>query len=148
MSESERFKVYAAAYLILENGGDILLSRRYQTGYQDGNYSLVSGHFDGGETAKECIIREAREEAGLELKPEDLEIVHVMHRLSSDREYFDVYLRAKKWTGKIINQEPDKCDDLKWFELNYLPNNMVPEVRFVLEQVNKKIYFSEFGWPN
>lgn len=146
MSGKEKFKPYAAAYLVLVNGEQILLSKRLNTGYQDGNYSLIAGHFEGGETAKDCIIREASEEAGIMLSLEDLEVVHVVHRLTPQREYFDIYLRAKKWSGEIVNMEPDKCDKLAWYGLDCLPLNILPEVEFVLENINKNIHYSEFGW--
>ena len=146
MSEKERFKPYAAAYLVLIKDGQVLLLRRFNTGYQDGNYSLVAGHLDGGETTKQCIIHEASEEAGIKLSPEDLEVVHVMHRYRHDREYFDMYLRAEKWTGDIANMEPDKCDELKWYNMNGLPDNMLPEVKLALENINKNVHSGEFGW--
>ncbi len=113
MSKKERFKPYAAAYLVLIKDNRVLLLKRFNTGYQDGNYSLIAGHLDGCETSKQCILREAREEAGIAINPTNLEVVHVMHRLSSDREYFDIYLRTDEWTGEIKNIEPDKCDELK-----------------------------------
>lgn len=146
MSTKERFKPFVATYLVLIKDGQVLLSKRYNTGYRDGNYSLVAGHLDGGETTKQCIIREAKEEANIALCQEDLEVVHIMHRLEPNREYFDIYLRAKKWSGDITIMEPDKCDELAWFELDNLPDNMVPEVKLALENIDKNIHYGEFGW--
>lgn len=146
MSEKEKFRPYAAAYLVLIKDGQVLFLRRLNTGYRDGNYSLVAGHLDGGETAKQCIIREASEEAGIVVSSEDLEVVHTMHRLAPDREYFDIYLRAEKWTGDITNMEPDKCDELKWYDMDGLPDNILPEVKFALENIDKNVHYGEFGW--
>ena len=142
----ERFKPYAAAYLVLVKDEQILLLRRYNTGYQDGNYSLVSGHFDGGETAAQCIAREALEEAGIVLNAGDLKVVNVIHRLATDREYFDIFVSANKWEGEITNMEPEKCDELKWFALNNLPSNLVPEIKTVLDNINNNVHYSEIGW--
>jgi len=76
----ERFTLVPASYLILIRESKILLLRRFNTGYEDGKYSMVAGHLDGNETVIQTIIREAREEAGVELQAQDLEVVHVMHR--------------------------------------------------------------------
>ena len=146
MSKKERFKPYAAAYLVLIKDGQVLLLRRFNTGYQDGNYSLIAGHLDGGEKTKQCIIREASEEAGIKVSPEDLDVVHVMHRYRPDREYFDIYLCAEKWAGEIANMEPDKCDELKWYDMDSLPDNILPEVKLALENINKNVHYGEFGW--
>ena len=148
MSEKKRFKSFAAIFLVLMRGREILLLRRANTGYQDGNYSLVAGHLEGGETVKQGIIREAKEEANIDMNLEDLEVVHVMHRYRPAREYFDVYLRAEKWSGEIFNKEPDKCDELKWFDVSKLPDNMVPEIRQALEKIGNNIHYSEIGWDN
>ena len=146
MSKNERFRIYIAAYLMLIKDGQVLLLRRANTGYQDGNYSLVAGHLDGAETAKQSIIREAKEEAGIILKPADLEVVHVMHRYRTDREYIDIYLKTNAWEGEPTNMEPDKCDELKWCALENLPENMIPEVKLALENTKKKIFYGEIGW--
>jgi ADP-ribose pyrophosphatase YjhB (NUDIX family) len=145
MTQAERFKFFAAAHLVLIKDGHILLLRRHNTGYHDGNYSLVAGHLDGGETAAQCISREAKEEANIIVASKDLRVIHVMHRQVSDREYFDIYLRTEIWLGDITNMEPDKCSELAWFELASLPANMVPEVKFALENISKNIQYSEFG---
>lgn len=148
MSKKEHFRIFIAVYLALVKDEKVLLSRRCNTGYQDGNYSLVSGHLDGGETAKQGMIREAREEANITLKPEDLKISHVMHRRNTDREYIDIHLTAKSWSGNIENLEPEKCDDLQWFPLNALPTNIAPEVKAALENVQQGVFYGELGWDS
>ena len=39
----ERFRLVPEVYLLLMDRGGILLPRRYRTGYEDGNYSVVAG---------------------------------------------------------------------------------------------------------
>ncbi len=146
MSHNNKFKSYIAAYLVLIKDNQVLLLKRHNTGYQDGNYSLVAGHLDGGETTKQCIIREASEEAGIVINSEDLQVVHVMHRRTPDREYFDIYHRAEKWSGDISNKEPNKCNELKWYKLDSLPDNIIPEVKLALENISKGMNYDEFGW--
>lgn len=138
--------VYIAAYLVLIQNDRILLLRRFNTGYQDGKYSLIAGHVESGETVVECIIREAKEEANIHLSPENLQVKHIMHRNASDRTYIDVYLAATSWSGEIENMEPHKCDELSWFHLSDLPENLITEVRFSLEKMEQGGFFSEVGW--
>ena len=81
---SARFQLVSAVHLFLLRGGKILLLRRYQTGYEDGNFSVVAGHLDGNETVFEAAMREAREEVGVALAAQDVRAVGVMHRRSTD----------------------------------------------------------------
>ncbi|MFA5925709.1 MAG: NUDIX domain-containing protein [Parcubacteria group bacterium] len=129
--KKERFKIVPASYLVLIEDGKILMLRRFNTGFEDGKYGLVSGHLDGGETFRETMVREAREEANITLCAEDLEVVHVLNRhvIFNDvghRERVDLFIRPGKWEGKIKNMEPDKCDDLSWFPIDSLPGNTIP----------------------
>jgi NADH pyrophosphatase NudC (nudix superfamily) len=52
-----------AVHLFLLRGEKVLLQRRYQTGYEDGRYSVIAGHLDGGDTVIAAAVREASEEA-------------------------------------------------------------------------------------
>lgn len=142
----ERFKLVVAVHLILIENGKILLQRRYNTGYEDGNYGVVAGHIDGDESVIKAMQREALEEAGIKIKEEDLEIVHVMHRKSENRESIDYFLTCKSYTGKISIMEKDKCDELKFYDLDKLPINVIPYVRKGIEYYRNNIPFSIYGW--
>lgn len=142
----ERFKLVTAVHLILIENEKILLQRRYNTGYEDGNYSVVAGHIDGNESVIKAMQREALEEAGIKINEEDLEIVHVMHRKTPDRESIDYFLNCKKYDGKITIMEKDKCDELKFYDLDNLPNNVIPYVRKGIESYLKNEPFSIYGW--
>lgn len=140
-----RFKMIASSYLIFVRDGKILLSRRYHTGYEDGKYSLPAGHIEENETLTSCGVREIFEEIGVRLKPQDLSLVHVMHRKLVDIR-LDFFFTAKVGKQKPINREPAKCDDLSWFPLDALPLNTIPYIRHAIECIQKNIVYSEFGW--
>ncbi len=138
-----------ASYLVLIREDKILLLRRCNTGYEDGNYSFIAGHVEPGESSTSCIIREAEEESGIILKPEDLKVVHIMHRDSGQKnvnQRIDVFFTAERWSGEITNMEPDKCDDLSWFDINNIPENTIPYIKTVIANIRNTTFYSEYGW--
>lgn len=139
----ERFKLIASVYLVLIKDNKILLSRRYKTGYFDGSYSFPAGHLDGNETLKQGMIREVKEEINVILNPSDLELVHVMNRKMPNNERMDFFFTTKKWQGEPKIMEIDKCDDLSWFELNNLPQNIIPYIKQVIDSYLNNIIYSE-----
>lgn len=139
------FQLKSAVHLFLIRDDKILLLRRYNTGYEDGNYSVVAGHLDGGEQVIAAAVREAEEEVGISIQEEAVEIVQVMHRLSDD-ERIDFFVTVSAWEGEITNTEPDKCDHLDWFPLDQLPNNTIPYIRQAIRNYREGLKFTSFGW--
>lgn len=137
-----------ASYLVLLRDSNILLLRRSNTGFWDGSYSLPAGHVESRESFSNAMVREAKEEIGVTLAPEDLRVAHVMHRKSDTdgSERVDAFFVVEKWEGEIVNMEPEKCDDLSWFSPDELPENIIPYIRHVLECIERKVFYSEYGW--
>jgi 8-oxo-dGTP pyrophosphatase MutT (NUDIX family) len=145
----ERFRLVVAVHLFLRRSDEVLLLRRANTGYEDGNYSVVAGHVDGNETARQAMAREATEEAGIVVVPADLRFVHVMHRKEANEadDRIDMFFAASRWHGEPTIGEPDKCSELRWAPLNALPANMVPYVRAALTSYRENQPYSEFWLP-
>ncbi len=141
---TERFKLVSAVHLLLVRDGQVLLLRRQNTGYEDGRYSVVAGHLNGDEEVKTAAIREAREEAGIDVALEDLRVVGVMHRRSED-ERIDFFLAASSWSGAVVNNEPGKCGELAWFDMGDLPDDVIPYVRRGIENHRRGVRFDSFG---
>jgi 8-oxo-dGTP pyrophosphatase MutT (NUDIX family) len=134
-----------SSYLILLQRNQVLLGLRQNTGYNDGLWSLVAGHVEDGESATSAIIREAREEIGIQLSPIHIQMVYTMHR-KSNRQNVDFFFACSSWDGIIQNCEPTKCDKWQFFPLEELPSNMVDYNAHVLKAMTTGEFYSERGW--
>lgn len=132
-------------HLLFIREDQILIARRFNTGYRDGEYSVPAGHLDGDETVIAAGMREAKEEVGVTIEAGDMTFSSVMHR-NEGEERVDFIVQVQKWQGEIVNAEPDKCDDLRWVNFNDLPENTIPYVRRAIANHMNGITFDEFGW--
>lgn len=128
MAYRERRKTQLCSYLILKVEDNILWSKRKDTGYYDGYFSLPAGRVELNESIEHCIIREAEEEIGITIHEYELKLVHVMHRFETDGESMDCYFTTGKYKGTIENKEPNKCSELKWFNVNSPRDDRIPYV--------------------
>jgi 8-oxo-dGTP diphosphatase len=145
---NKRFCLPVAAYLVVKQEDKVLLLKRLNTGFYDGHWSLIAGCLDGNESVVDAVIREAKEEASIEVNREDLSTPTVLHRKGNDEmwEALIFFFVTTNYKGVIKNNEPDKCESLDFFSLDALPSNMIPYVKTGLHAALKGISFLEYGW--
>jgi 8-oxo-dGTP pyrophosphatase MutT (NUDIX family) len=146
MSVERRFRCPIAVHLVLVERGRVLLLRRTNTGYADGQDSLVAGCCDGDEPATQAMIREAREEAGITLHPEDLRMATIFHRSAPNWESIVLFFVAERYEGTITNMEPHKHDALRFVPLTDLPTTLVPYVREGIRCALAGVTYAEYGF--
>ncbi|MGH3402045.1 MAG: NUDIX hydrolase [Streptosporangiaceae bacterium] len=145
-SDTRRHKLTGDVHLLLLNPeGLVLFGRRQNTGFEDGAWHVPAGHLEAGESVVQALIREAKEEVGVTIAPEDVEFAHIMHSSSSGgRAAF--FFTVRQWDGTPENREPEKCSGLAWFPLDALPDHLIGYCRTALDHIAAGEHFSVYGW--
>lgn len=133
-----------AVRLILEDKDKMLFLR--QTKRNGGRFTLVGGNVEEHEFAREALAREATEEAGIHVEPNELTLVHVLHRhkLKKDETLLVLYFKASRFHGEPESLEPKKFKDVAWFPINNLPEDVSKPTLHVLRCIRQGIIYSEF----
>lgn len=138
---------YIAAFVIFKKDNKIAFVLRENTGWMDGQYGLIAGKVEHHESFLQAAIREAKEEAGVDLRPDNLTHALTVHRTAPDGyEWIDTIFMAKDWKGELVNGEPDKHKSLDWLDVDNLPDNVIPVGKFYLEQIAAGNHYAEYGW--
>ncbi|GAA3454391.1 NUDIX domain-containing protein [Dactylosporangium matsuzakiense] len=110
----------AVSGVIFNAAGELLLGRRADTG----GWSLPAGMVDPGEQPADALVREVREEAGIEIAVEHLVGV-AMHSVTypnQDRcDYLSVWFRCRHLAGEAVVNDEESLD-MRWFALDALPD--------------------------
>jgi 8-oxo-dGTP diphosphatase len=135
---TERFRVVPAAYVFLRGSQGVLLQQRRNTGYMDDHWAAAAaGHVERNESVFEAAAREAREELGIAVTAGALTPLCAMHRTGQNSEPIDervdFFFECRHWSGQPRLVETHKAAGLGWFQLDGLPEPLVPHERFVLE---------------
>ena len=131
---------------------DLLLERRNSTTgkteilmmlaeYLDNQYDLPGGHLEPGEDLYDAMIREAKEEIGITIKRENMQIVHIYHHFSKDVLKF--VFKVANYSGEIKNLEPEKCKEIRWIDINNLPENTIKGIKNEIINIYNDVYYSK-----
>lgn len=129
--------------IIVNDDGYIFLARRGPNAKNErGLWEFPGGSVEFGETLAQALQREMLEEYGIEIIVGELVDV-VDHILPQEKQHWvsPTYIcKIKSGVPKI--QEPKKCVDIQWFDINQVPNELTQITRINLEHyielMNKK----------
>ncbi len=96
----------------LRDGNRVLLGHRcaHRTNYPD-VWDLPGGHVEPGELPGASLVRELREELGIDIAPP---VSPPMHEIRTDAFHMQIWL-MDTWTGTPANVAPDEHDAIAWF---------------------------------
>ncbi|WP_328971578.1 MULTISPECIES: NUDIX hydrolase [Streptomyces] len=146
-----RLNVVGVHLYLQRKDGKILLGLRHpDVAFAGGHFHALAGHLET-EGAMAGLIREAAEEAGLIIAPEDLELVHTVHMLdegddSDGQPRIGLFFRARTWSGTPEVREPDRCLEWVWADPAQLPKPMVRYTEIAIEAIGRGETYTELGW--
>jgi ADP-ribose pyrophosphatase len=118
--------------LLIDSLGRALLTLRTLPPEAD-CWSILGGKVHFLEPLEHCAIREAREEAGVEIAIDCLLCV-TDHRLPDEGQHWvSPAFLGRIISGEARNCEPDKTRDLRWVPLDRLPANLTMTARNALQ---------------
>ena len=149
----EHFCVPSASIVMrLRNEGgktQVLLQRRQNTGFMDGLWDLsCSGHVEHGESMTEAAAREAKEELGVTVAVDKLKFFTFVHKREKewDLTYYNAYFVCTEFIGEPKICEPEKCSELKWFDLENLPDDLINDRKCAIKAYLDGVHYIEYGW--
>lgn len=103
-----------AIIVLIEKDGKILLARHANR--NTNMYTCLAGYLEVGESAEECVIREVKEEVGIEIK----NIRYIKTQSWPYPDQFMMGFTAQWKSGDIVLQQ-EELEEAKWFDPNNLP---------------------------
>lgn len=110
--------------LLVNEKDEYFLLKRANTGWEDGTFTVPSGHIEYMEPPRKAAIRELVEEAGVTAAEEDLIFTHVIFNKSSDgtdTERVSIFFKLTKYEGTPYLAEPEKASEAGWYHKDSLP---------------------------
>jgi len=110
----------------------LLLNRKNNKEWEDkGGWGNIGGSVEPGETPLHACVREAEEEIGVSLKPEELTLIHVKKTEGPTPYTIHFYATCIDETTKItLNNESHQY---RWFPLSSLPEKMLDDKNDILK---------------
>lgn len=143
----ERYQCKITVGVVLIEEEKILLMKRRNTNFENGMFEFVMGHVEKGESLRAATIREAKEEVGVDLKKDDLKFLTTIH-VNSGKDYINFFFTCNKYEGQAKNCEIDNCSEVKWFNIDDLPENLGLMAKRVINAYKNGITLEEYEWEN
>ena len=117
---------------VILRDGEVLLGRRTD----NGALTPITGIVDPGEEPADAAVREALEEAGVEIRTEHLAWVHQIPRITYDNgdqsDYLDLTFRCT-WVSGDPYPVDGEMTEVGWHDLDALPTLELPDMRRRIE---------------
>lgn len=108
----------------------ILLGKRLNC-YGAGTLGLPGGRLELTETLESCAERELLEETSL--VSQKFLYAGTVRELQGEHNFIHFVYSCNEFSGQIVNVEPAKCEGWEWYQLDNLPENILPGHKAALD---------------
>ncbi|MBA3752382.1 NUDIX domain-containing protein [Candidatus Dependentiae bacterium] len=139
---------YVLAYFtrVYENQEQVLLLYRSNTGFGNNQYGLPGGKINKNETPRQAVIREIKEELGIDVDEKNSILSTFLYFKGASRICMAFVFTITNWDGEPINIEASKHDHLAWYDSHNLPENILPRHALMIKQIQQGIVYAEEGF--
>ena len=124
---------------LIEDGSRVLLQDRVKADWK--GYTLPGGHVENGESFVDAVIREIKEETGLDIY--EPKLVGVKQFPIEGGRYIVMLYKATKFSGEVVSSDEGR---MEWVEYSRLSEiNTVDDFEVLLEVMNSD-KLSEFRY--
>ena len=121
-------------------GGRVLMHRRSKNCRDEqGTWDCGGGSMEFGESFEDSVRREVLEEYGVE--PLEIEYVTTKNVLRTHNGTPTHWIKNLHWVlvdpKKVRNGDPEKIDEIGWFELDHLPSPLHSQIKIEVEVIKR-----------
>ena len=128
-NKEENFAKVGSGVVIIKDDKTLLAKRKGS--HAAGSWGSLGGHVEFGETPIETVKREAKEELGIEIG--NIEFAVCLNMLIDGKHYVDISFTAEIISGEPKIMEPEKIEEIGWFDLDNLPSPLFGPVKAVFD---------------
>lgn len=121
---------HAVMAIIIDREGRCLLIQRHRNDSAGGYWCPVAGGLEPNESQYDAVIREAREEVGIEVRP----LMKLGEMISLSGDYLLHWWKAELIDGEAYIAAPNELEDLRWVtkqELSELSPAFADDIEFI-----------------
>ena len=114
MSNSNERPGVGIATLVINEKGKVLIGRDGRKG--ESKYGVPGGHWENGETIKQCAKREGKEESGIDCDIEGLVAVYDFYREDKGKNYVTIGMKGRVVAGELKDDPEEDRKEWGWYD--------------------------------
>ncbi|MBT5029747.1 NUDIX domain-containing protein [archaeon] len=129
--------VGCGAHIINENNQILLIKRNKNCRNKANHWSIPGGGINFFEKIDEALKREIKEELGIDIQI--IQLISITDDIikEENQHWISPQFLCKIIKGTPINLEPHKCEEIRWFDLDKIPENITNTTKDGLNFIRK-----------
>lgn len=120
-------KNYTVGFIFSESMDKVLLMHKLRPEWQAGMINGLGGKVEEGEDHITCVMREIKEESGLETERDGWNFI-----CSTHSPVWTVNFFGYVYTGEMNDAKSMEQEQVEWFDVKNLPENVVGNLKWLI----------------